>query len=221
MKLFSVLLLSATLLPLPDAGANDASPVALPAPNLDGGKPLMQALKHRRTTRDFSPAPLPLPVLSELLWAGAGINRPETGHRTVPSAMNSQEVDVYVATAGGLSIYEPKAHVLQPVAAADIRARTGGQEFVKIAPVALIYVADYARMKKPKPEDRERYAMIDAGFMVQNVYLYCASAGLAAVVHETDREGLREALRLRPDQQVLIAQAVGFPQAAPATQPSN
>lgn len=216
MKLIRSLLLSATLLPLPHAGASDAAPVPLSAPNLSGGQPLMQALKNRRTTRDFSPAPLPLPVLSELLWAGAGINRPATGHRTVPSAMNSQEVDVYVATAGGLSVYEPKTHVLQPVAAIDIRANTGGQEFVKIAPVTLIYVADYARMKKPKPEDRERYSMIDAGFMVQNVYLYCASAGLAAVVHETDREGLREALRLRPEQHVLIAQAVGFPQQIPA-----
>lgn len=209
-SLFALILLA------PAVPASEAPAVALPAPNLDGGKPLMQALKDRKTSRDFSSVPLSLPVLGDLLWAGAGINRPETGHRTVPSAMNSQEVDVYVATATGLAVYEPKTHGLRPVAAEDIRAKTGGQEFVKIAPVALIYVADYARMKKPKPEDRERYSMIDAGFMVQNVYLYCASAGLAAVVHETDREGLRTALHLRPEQHVLIAQSIGYPQ-SPAT----
>lgn len=196
--------------------AEDLQPITLPAPRMEGGKPLMQALKERQTIREFSPTALPAQVMADLLWAGFGINRPENAHRTAPSAMNSQEVDIYVATVQGVYVYDAKGNQLVPVAATDVREQTGRQEFVKVAPVELIFVADLARMVKPKPEDKERYATIDTGYISQNVYLYCASAGLATVVHELDREKkeLRDALRLKPEQKIIIAQAVGYPKPA-------
>jgi nitroreductase len=188
---------------------------------MTGGKPLMQALKERQTVRDFSPASLPPQVLSDLLWAGDGINRPEVSRRTAPSALNSQEIDIYVATEKGTYVYDAKGNQMKPVAPGDIRVRTGGQDFVKVAPVALILVADMTRMTKAKPEDKEWCPTIDAGYISQNIYLYCASAGLATVVHETDRTGLREALHLKPEQKIIIAQSVGYPKATSASSGSG
>lgn len=194
--------------------AADLQPITLPTPRMEGGKPLMNALKERQSGREFSPSALPAQVLADLLWAGNGINRPEIAHRTAPSAMNSQEIDIYVALADGTYLYDAKNNRLMPVAAGDLRAKTGGQDFSKVAPVALIFVADLSRLTKAKPEDKERYAAIDTGYISQNIYLYCASAGLATVVHELDRKPLLEALHLQPEQSIIIAQSVGYPQAA-------
>ena len=205
------LVLAGFLLSVLPGMAEDLRPVALPPPRMEGGKPLMQALKERKTVREFSPTVLPAQVLSDLLWAGNGINRPEIAHRTAPSAMNSQEIDIYVATAEGIYVYDAKGNRLEPVAAGDIRSRTGGQDFVKVAPLALIFVADLTRLTKAKPEDKDRYASIDAGYISQNIYLFCASAGLSSVVHELDRSQLGEILKLKPEQKIILAQAVGFP----------
>jgi nitroreductase len=191
--------------------ADEPSPVSLPAPEISGGKPLLEALQQRRTTREIKPDPLPPQVLANLLWAAFGINRPQTGQRTAPSAMDSQEIDVYVATPEGLYLYAPKTNGLKPIVAEDLRARTGGQDFMKQAPVTLIFVADLPRLAKAKPETRPVYAFFDAGCISQNVYLYCASAGLATVVHELDRAPLTAAMKLRPEQQIIMAQAVGYP----------
>ena len=156
--------------------------IHLPAPTVVGGMPLMQALGARQSQRDFQPAPLPEQTLSDLLWAAAGINRAELGGRTTPSAMNAQEVDVYVALATGLYRYAPKVHELHLVAAMDVRRVTGYQDFVDTAPLDLVYVADHGRMKTIPAARRESYASMTVGAMAQNVYLYCASAGLGAVV---------------------------------------
>jgi len=191
--------------------AQELQPIPLPKPHREGGKPLMQVLKERKSTREFSREKLPLQVLSDLLWAGNGVNRPEIAHRTAPSAMNSQEIDLYVATADGVWFYDAAANQLQPVRAGDFRAKTGGQDFVKDAPVALVFVADLARLVKAKPEEREYYATVDTGYISQNIYLFCASEGLATVVHELDKRALKETLKLRPEQKVILAQSVGFP----------
>ena len=193
------------------AAAGELSPIPLPAPQTEGGKPFMQVLKERRTTREISPKPLPPQMLADLLWAGFGFNRIGTTNRTAPSAMNSQELDLYVATADGVYLHDAKANQLQPVVAGDFRAKTGGQDFVKTAPLTLLFVADLSRLTKAKPEERERYALIDTGYISQNIYLFCASAGLATVVHELDRAALNQILKLKPDQKIILAQAVGFP----------
>lgn len=183
----------------------------LPAPHTSGGKPVMQALQERKSVRDFKPDSLSDQQMSDLLWAAFGINRPEIDHRTAPSAQNVQDVDIYVATADGLYLYEAKGQSLKKVSSRDIRALTSGQPFAKVAALQLVYVSDYQRMAKVKEEMRPLYSGIDCGCIVQNVYLYCASAGLACVVHELDRAPLARAMELRPDQHIIIAQAVGYP----------
>ena len=192
--------------------AQELKPIQLPKPQMDGGKPLMQALKERESSRDFSPEKLPLQVLSNLLWAAFGVNRPDSGKRTAPSAKNIQEMDVYVATADGLYLFDAKAHLLKPILAEDIRGMTGRQSFVKVAPINLIYVADFSRAGTMTNEEKEFYSAAHTGFISQNVYLYCASEGLATVVRASiDRPMLAKAMKLRPDQRITLAQPVGYP----------
>lgn len=189
--------------------------IRLPAPTVTGGMPLMQALAARQSRREFQPTLLPEQTLSDLLWAAAGVNRAELGGRTAPSAMNAQEIDVYAALATGLYRYEPKAHVLHLVAAMDVRRVTGYQDFVDTAPLDLVYVADHGRMKMIPAARRESYASIAAGAMAQNVYLYCASAGLATVMRAWfDQHALGQSMGLDTDQQILLTQTVGLPVAA-------
>jgi len=191
--------------------APDLPPVPLPPPQLEGGRPLMQALQARRSARAFSPQPLPPQVLANLLWAAAGVNRPDSGGRTAPTASNSQDMDIYVAMVDGLFRYDAKGHQLQPILGEDLRGLAGRQAFVKEAPVNLIYVSDLAKMKAA-PADREGYAAAHTGFIAQNAYLYCASEGLATVVRASiDRPALAQRMGLRPDQKITLAQSVGYP----------
>ena len=192
--------------------AEGLKPVQLLKPQIDRGRPLMQVLKDRSSSRSFRTEKLPIQVLSNLLWAAFGVNRADTGKRTAPSAMSWQEVDIYVAMAEGLYQYDAKDHILKPILPDDIRGLTGRQEFVKEAPVNLIYVADFSRMGTAAKEDKDLYSAADTGFISQNVYLYCASEGLATVVRGSiDRQTLSKVMRLRPDQKVILAQSVGYP----------
>jgi SagB-type dehydrogenase family enzyme len=186
--------------------------IKLPDPQVNGGKPLMQALKDRTSSRSFSPQKLSDQTLSNLLWAAFGVNRPGTGKRTAPSAVNWQEIDIYVVTAEGLYLYNAKNQTLELISSGDIRAATGKQDYAKEAPVTLVYVADFLRMGKALKEDKELYSAADTGFISQNVYLYCASEGLATVVRGSiDRLALTKALKLRHDQKIILAQSVGYP----------
>jgi nitroreductase len=185
--------------------------VALPAPVITGGMPLMDALAARRSTRDFTDAPIPDQVLSDLLWAAWGVNRPD-GHRTAPSAMNDQEIDLYLVRADGAWRYDAKDHALVLVTAQDLRREAGHQPFVWKAPLNLVYVADHGRMHKVARDLQDLYAAADAGFIGQNVYLYCASVGLGSVVRAwLDRDALAGRLGLGEDQTVLLSQTVGWP----------
>lgn len=185
--------------------AQDPKPIPLPKPQTEGGKPLMQALKERKSTREFSQEKLSRQVLSNLLWAAFGINR-EDGRRTAPTASNRQEIDIYVVMADGAYRYDAKANQLEPVAQGDLRAATGAQDFVAQAPLNVVYVADLAKQKNAD------WAYADTGFIAQNVYLYCASEGLATVVRGmVPREPLVKALKLRPDQRITLSQTVGYP----------
>ncbi len=191
--------------------AEELKPIELPKPQMEGGKPLMAALKERKTSREFSSEKLPMQVLSNMLWAACGINRPD-GKRTAPTAMNKQEIDVYVALEQGLYLYDARANTLIPVVAGDIREATGKQAFVNDAPVNLVFVADYARMGGMPDDIKDFYAATDTGFISQNVYLYCASEGLATVVRGyVDKAACHSAMKLRPDQKIILAQTVGYP----------
>jgi len=186
------------------------APIQLPNPQKEGGKPLMAALNERMSTRTFSGEKLPMQTLSNLLWAAFGINRPD-GRRTAPSAKNWQETDIYVATADGVYLYDAKKNALDTIVTRDIRAMTGTQAYVKDASVNLIYVADYSKVNA-EGFDRQMLVGADTGLISENVYLFCASEGLATTVRASiDRDGLAKELKLRPDQKIILAQAVGYP----------
>ena len=192
--------------------AEDLKPIPLMQFQLDTGRPLMHVLKERKSSRAFSSRKLPRRVLSNLLWAANGINRPASGGRTAPSAINQQEIDIYVATADGLYLFDAKGRQLWPVLKQDIRAMTGQQAYIQDAPVNLIFVADFNRMTRTPAEERDLYAAADTGFISQNIYLYCASEGLATVVRGgIDRTGLAIIMKLRPEQRIVLAQSVGYP----------
>jgi SagB-type dehydrogenase family enzyme len=192
--------------------SDDGKAIKLPNPQIDGGRPLMQVLRDRSSSRSFSSQKIPDQILSNLLWAAFGINRPDTGKRTAPSAVNWQEINIYVATAEGLYLYNAKTQTLEPILSGDIRSATGKQDFVKEAPVNLVYVADFSRMGTEPDEDKELYSAADTGFISQNVYLYCASEGMATVVRGSiDKQSLIKTMKLRPDQKIILAQSVGYP----------
>lgn len=214
--LMQTLPLIGALRPAVKAAAPELEPVTLPKPQTDGGRPLMQTLRERKTTRDIAPDKLPFETLSNLLWAAFGINRTEgpmgRPGRTAPSAMNLQEIELYVLTAEGVYRYEAVPHRLSPVLAGDLRAQAGRRPGVAQAPVTLVYVTDLSKFAKV--QDRELqigFTSADVGFIGQNVYLFCASEGLAAWFHTPDREALGKALRLGAEQRVLYAQTVGYP----------
>jgi len=187
-------------------------PIQLPQPQTEGGKPLMEALKARQSIRTFSKERLPLQTVSNMLWAACGINRGDVGKRTAPSARNIQEIQVYVSMEEGLFLYDEKTNMLQPVVAEDIRAATGTQEYVKNAPINLIYVADKSKLPKASEVDQAATFGADTGFISQNVYLFCASEGLATVVRgSVDRTLLAQKMKLRMDQKIILAQTVGYP----------
>lgn len=188
-----------------------AKAIQLPKPQTEGGKPLMQALMERKSSRAFSDRKLSEQILSNLLWAACGINRPD-GRRTAPSAMNRQEIDIYVITVEGAFLYDAKEHALKQVTAGDLREQAGTQPFAKEAPVNLIYVADVAKMGDGSEESKVLYYGADTGFVSQNVYLYCASEGLATVVRASvDKGVLSKTLQLKPEQKIVLAQSVGYP----------
>ncbi len=185
---------------------------ALPAATMTGGRPLMEVLRDRKSTRELATDPIGREQLANLLWAGFGVNRPETGQRTAPCTMNLRMIDIYLATTEGVFRYDAENHRLVVISRQDVRSSTGGQDYVKSAPVALIYVADRAKMEKVAESDHTFYAAADAGLIGQNVYLFCASEGLGCVIHMPgDRDALTKSLQLRPDQQIVLVHTVGHP----------
>lgn len=185
----------------------------LPPPRKSGGMPLISALQARHSTREYSDQPISKQMLSDLLWAAFGINRP-SGDRTAPYWRHVMVIDLYLALHDGVWFYEPSSHILRLHLPDDIRAQTGHQDFVAAAALNLIYVAHGERMTDVSSEERRLYASVDSGFIGQNVYLFCSSEGLATVFRGAlDYPKLARALRL-PDQQfVTFAQTVGYPRA--------
>jgi nitroreductase len=191
------------------AFAQELKPIQLPEPKLDPSKSLVQALKDRKTTREYS-GDLSEQMLSNLLWAAWGINRPD-GRRTAPSALNWQETDLYVATKQGIYLYDPKKNDLTPIVSGDSRSLTYTQDRFQDAPVHLVYVADLDKMKGEEGA-KMVLAGMDTGFIAQNVYLYCASEGLPTGFRVSiDKPKLGAALKLRPNQRIMAAQSVGMP----------
>ena len=202
--------------------------IVLPPPVTEGGVSVLAALAQRETIREIGTKALPLPLLSQLLWAAWGVNRKYGGPfgacgRTAGSASNSQEIELFVAMKDGVYRYDGIDHRLDPAAAGDFRASalTPGQRGIDAkAPVQLIFVVDLHRLTHTQgfeepglhdPEVQKSYYFVDTGLIAGNVYLFAAAAGLAAWFHNCDKAGLHRTLGLSADQRVLFAQSVGYP----------
>jgi nitroreductase len=186
--------------------------IDLPPPWKDGGKPLAQAVWGRRSIREFADKPVPIEVLSNLLWTACGVNRPATADRTVPSWRHAIESEIFVAAADGAWSYDARTHRLTQVLADDIRVQTGMQAFVGSAPLNLVYVADGRRLEGASAEEKRLWAFTDTGFIGQNVYLFCASEGLATVFRASlDRGRLAQTLQLPATKFITCVQTVGYP----------
>lgn len=191
--------------------AQDLQSIQLPDPIKTGGKPLLDCLNERHSTREYSTDSLPQQTLSNLLWSAFGVNR-EDGRRTAPTARNVQDMDIYVFLPDGIYLYDAAENRLEGVTAGDYRGRTGTQEFVGDAALNLVYVSDYARMEVYDDTMKPLWAHTHSGSIAQNVYLYCASEGLATVVRASlDKDACAEVMKLRPEQHIILAQTVGFP----------
>jgi nitroreductase len=201
----------------------ELQPISLPKPEADGGKSVLAALQERKTTRNVSPKKLPPQMLSNLLWAAFGVNRPKGSFgkpgRTAASASNSQEIDLYLALAEGVYRYEAVPHQLTPVVAGDFRARAG-RGAAATAPVNIFFVADLTRYDtgpgQPdrnigNPEIQKGYYYVATGLIAANIYLFAASQGLAAWFHNCNRDTAAKEFKLKPEQRVLYAQTVGYP----------
>lgn len=187
-----------------------AQNIKLPIPNKSGGKPLMTVLNERKSSRDFSEKSLPNQQLSNLLWAAWGYNREDK--RTAPSSQNKQEMDIYVALASGCYLYDARKNELVLVVKQDLREKTGKQDFVKNAPVNIIFVADKRKMAQQDEQSMLQTAYINTGFISQNIYLYCASEGLATVIRAwVDKAALALAMKLHDQQEIIVCQTVGYP----------
>ncbi len=196
------------------AYAKTLAPVELAKPATAGANPALGLLEKRSSAREFSPQPLPVAVLSRLLWAAFGINRKD-GKRTAPSARNKQEMDIYVAAPEGAYLYEPKGNMLKPIIEGDIRGLTGIQPYVKNAAVNLVYVADTAKMDKGPVDQVALWMGADSGVIAENVYIFCAGEGLVTVLRALiDKPALAAALKLRPEQTITFSQSVGYPKKA-------
>lgn len=190
-----------------------AGAIALPAPR-PAAMPLGEALARRATHREFSPEPLSDQELSDLLWAANGYNRPKERKRTAPTAVNRQEVDLYVLRADGAFLYDAAANALDRVSNDDLRGltgRPGPNNFALEAPIALVYVVDFERQRmKDRPADALKYAHVDCGFVGQNVYLHCAATGLSTVfLGSLQPDAIAEALGLPETRRPVFAQTVG------------
>jgi SagB-type dehydrogenase family enzyme len=186
--------------------------ITLPLPDTTGGITVMKAFSIRASSRDFDSTSLDVNNISNLLWAANGINRRESGKRTAPSAMNSQDVDVYVVLKQGVYFYNAGNNTLDLISSGDYRKFVAGrQEAVAEAPLFCILVSDINRFKSGNDSAKTVLAAMDAGIVSQNISLYCASAGLATVPRATmEQEKLKEILKLKDTQIIILNHPVGF-----------
>lgn len=187
--------------------AQELKTIQLNKPDTKKGLPVMQALEKRQSVREYADKKLTHQDLSDLLWAANGINRPELGKRTAPSAMNRQEIDVYVCMPEGAYLYDAQTNTLKPVAKGDLRSAVGGgQAYVAKAPLCIVLVGNL--------EDFNNDVLmpaVDAGIVSQNISLFCSGTGLVTIPRASmDYEKLKSTLKLKNSQRLLLNHPVGY-----------
>lgn len=206
-----ITLLFTLLMALSTFTSGQSTDIQLPEPQTEGGMPLMEALSKRHSSRNYKQDDLNQQTLSNLLWAANGYNRRDEQKRTAPTSRNRQEMEVYVAMKNGLYYYDAWENKLTLKVDEDIRAATGLQDFPAIAPVNLIFVANMEKAEDPTSERQHYSSHINAGYIAQNVYLFCASEGLATVSRAwLDKDVLSAAMQLDSLQKIILCQTVGF-----------
>lgn len=193
--------------------AQDLKPITLNPPDLKRGLPIMEAFSLRASATDFSDKKLSLQDLSDLLFAANGINRKDVSKRTAPSAMNAQDVDIYVFMQDGVYFYDATNSVLNPIITGDQRLIVAGrQDAVAKAPVMLLMVSDISRFKFPDESAKLDAAAKDAGIVSQNINIFCAGMGLITRPRGTmDLEKIKSVLKLKDSQRPMLNNPVGYP----------
>jgi SagB-type dehydrogenase family enzyme len=192
--------------------AQNIKTIVLNPPDLTRGLPVMKALSVRASGKDFDTTALKLQDLSDLLWAANGINRPETGKRTAPSAMNAQDIDVFVSMKSGIYLYDAKKHNLESVVEGDFRKLLADkQENFATAPVICLLVSDISRFRSGDDAVKMTWAAFDAGIVSQNISLFCASLGMDTRPRASmDQQKLRTLLKLKDSQHLMLNNPVSY-----------
>jgi len=202
--------------PTPAGGGAVGTEVALPPPSTDGEMSLEQTLAKRRSIRQFRPQDLTLEQIGQLAWAAQGITKPDTGFRTAPSAGATYPLELYLLTKDGVFRYIPKGHKLARVATEDKRAALAraayGQGSVSGAPLDFVITGIYERTSARYGDRAERYVILEAGHVAQNIHLQAVALGLGSVpVGAYTDEAVSEVLDLSADETPLYIIPVGHP----------
>ena len=188
--------------------------IQLPKPSMDNKVTLMQALQNRHSTREYADKQIPDDVLSTVLWAACGINRPGEGKITAPSAINVQDIQVYVVRQNGAYLYKPKSNSLEKVSSKDLRAAVAGrQSFAADAPVSLVLVSNHNKFPQQMPrEAKTRMGVVDAGYISENICLACSALELNTIPRMTmDTEALKKELGLDDNYDLVLNSQIGYP----------
>jgi len=207
------IILTVSLMATMSLFSQDLRDIKLNEPNKSRGSAFMKALSDRKSIREYDTRDLSFQDLSDLLWAANGVNRTETGMRTAPSAMNRQEIDVYVINKDGAYLYDATNHILKGVTAGDFRKAVAvSQDFAATAPVCIVLVANLEKLGDPASENTRLTAAMDGGIVNQNINIFCAAVGLATVPRGTmDKAELKIALKLSDTQLLILNNPVGYP----------
>lgn len=188
-----------------------AQNVKLPEPDKNVSMTLYQALQQRKSVREYSTKDIDDMKLSQLLWAAVGINRPD-GHLTAPTAINAQDITVYVCRKDGAYLYVAKDNTLQKVSDKDLRKSVASaQAFAADAPISLVIVTDNAKFRGGSTNGPTISGAIDAGYVSQNIDLACEALGLCTVPRATmDKEALKKELKLTDSQNPILNHPIGY-----------
>lgn len=193
--------------------AQEQKTISLNQPDLSRGLPVMQAFSKRGSASVFTSDKLKLQDLSDLLWAANGVNRQDSKKRTAPSAMNAQDIDVYLFSEEGVYFYDADNHSLIEVVTGDQRMLAAGRQadFAKAAAI-LVLVSDIFRFPGTDNNMKLSLAAMDAGIVSQNISVFCAGTGLITRPRATmDTAKLKEVLKLKETQYPMLNNPVSYP----------
>ena len=181
----------------------------LPQPDMQLNETLMEALRKRRSDREFNAERMiSEQQLSQLLWAACGVNRADRKLLTIPTAINAQDIQVYVCRKDGVSLYQPYDNTLVKVTDTDVREMLAErQQNMKTAPLFLLIVSNQEKFRNKN----EIYGAMDAGYSSQNICLMCAALGLKTVPRAMmNKEGVAKALGLNEQQILELNHPIGY-----------